>query len=67
MQKIIAAVMAAAFVAVAVVAIAATKKEECKVTAVEGDKVTMTCEKTELKADDKVEVKKKEEKAVEGC
>ncbi len=66
MKKIVAAVMAAAFVAAAAAAFAA-KKETCKVETVEGDKVTMTCEKTELKAGEQVEVKKKEEKKVEGC
>ena len=67
MKKIVASVMAAAFVATAVIAFAAAKKENCKVDAVEGDKVTMTCEKPELKAGDNVEVKVKEEKKVEGC
>jgi hypothetical protein len=67
MKKTVAAVMAAAFVAAAAFAFAAAKKETCKVETVEGDKVTMTCEKTELKAGEQVEVKKKDEKKVEGC
>ncbi|WP_417913032.1 selenite/tellurite reduction operon protein ExtJ [Candidatus Electronema sp. TJ] len=66
MKKTVAAVMVAAFVAAAAVAFAA-KSENCKVDAVEGDKVTMTCEKTELKAGTEVKVQPKSEKKVEGC
>ncbi|WP_417908976.1 selenite/tellurite reduction operon protein ExtJ [Candidatus Electronema sp. PJ] len=67
MKKIVSAVMATAFVATAVIAFAAAKKETCKVDVVEGDKVTMTCTKPELKAGDNVEVQVKVEKPVEGC
>lgn len=66
MKKTVAVVLAAAFVAAAAVAFAA-KTETCKVTAVDGDKVTMTCEKTELKVDTEVKVQPKAEKKIEGC
>lgn len=66
MKKIIAAVMVAAFAAAAGAAFAA-KAEKCTVETVEGDKVTITCKETALKTGDKVEVKVKEDKPVEGC
>lgn len=67
MKKIVAAVMVAAFAAAAAGAALAAKAEKCTVDAVDGDKVTITCKETALKAGDKVEVKVKEDKAVEGC
>lgn len=66
MKKTVAAVLAAAFVAAAAAAFAA-KTETCKVDKVEGDTVTMTCEKTELKAGAEVKVQPKAEKKIEGC
>ena len=66
MKKVISAVMVAAFVMSASVVLAA--KVTCTVDAVDGDKVTMTCEKADkLKAGDKVSVKAKKKKAIEGC
>ncbi|MGR0481272.1 MAG: selenite/tellurite reduction operon protein ExtJ [Candidatus Electronema sp. V4] len=66
MKKVIAAVMVAAFAAAAGAAFAA-KAEKCTVDAVDGDKITITCKETALKTGDKVEVKVKEDKPVEGC
>jgi len=66
MKKIAAAVMVAAFAAAAGAAFAA-KAEKCTVDAVDGDKVTISCKETKLKAGDKVEVRVKEDKPVEGC
>lgn len=43
------------------------KTDKCVVDSVEGDKVTMTCEGTKLKAGDKVKVKGDKGKAIEGC
>jgi len=58
--------MVAAFVMSASVAMAASVK--CVVDTVDGDKVTMTCKKADsLKAGDKVTVKTKKKKAIEGC
>ncbi|PID71868.1 MAG: hypothetical protein CSB34_05020 [Desulfobulbus propionicus] len=66
MKKIISAVMVGAFVMSASVVMAASVK--CTVDTVEGDKVTMTCKKADkLKAGDKVSVKAKKKKAIEGC
>jgi len=43
-------------------------KLKCTVDAVEGEKVTMTCEKADkLKAGDKVKVSAKKKSTVEGC
>ncbi len=66
MKKIFAAVVVTAFAAAAGAAFAA-KAEKCTVDAVDGDKVTITCKGTALKTGDKVEVKVKEDKPVEGC
>uniref|UniRef100_UPI004055D049 selenite/tellurite reduction operon protein ExtJ n=1 Tax=Candidatus Electronema sp. TaxID=2698783 RepID=UPI004055D049 len=68
MKKIIAAAMLAALaVTGATFAAAKPKPEKCAVETVEGDKVTITCKDTALKAGDKVEVRVKEDKPVEGC
>ena len=61
MKKIVLTLMAAAFVFSAGAAIAA----KCTVDSVDGSKVTVTCDKVDVKAGDKVEVKAK--KALEGC
>ncbi len=66
MKKIMSLVLAAAFVASVATAAFAGKAEKCEVTAVDGSTVTVTCEGTDLKAGDQVEVKKAR-KAVEGC
>nr|WP_320011667.1 hypothetical protein [uncultured Desulfobulbus sp.] len=64
MKKIVITLMAAAFALSVGTAFAA--KVKCTVDGVEGDKVTMTCDKADkLKAGDKVTVKAK--KALEGC
>ncbi len=66
MKKVVSAVMVAAFVVSAGVAFAASVK--CTVDSVEGDKVTMTCDKADsLKAGDSVSAKAKKKKAIEGC
>jgi hypothetical protein len=66
-KKLLTLALAVAFIAsTATVSLAA--KIKCTVDTVEGDKVTMTCDKAgDLKAKDKVEVKIKAAKAVEGC
>lgn len=66
-KKILALTMALAFTAsTATVAMAA--KVKCTVDSVDGDKVTMTCKKADsLKAGDKVDVRAKKAKAIEGC
>ena len=64
MKKIVITLMAAAFALSVGTAFAA--KVKCTVDGVDGDKVTMTCDKADsLKAGDKVTVKAK--KALEGC
>ena len=63
MKKIVVTLMVAAFALSAGVAFAA--KAKCTVDAVEGTKVTMTCDKADFKAGDAVTVKAK--KALEGC
>lgn len=66
MKKIIAAAMVTAFVMSASVVMAASVK--CTVDAVEGETVTMTCSKADkLNVGDKVTVKAKSKKAIEGC
>lgn len=65
MKKFVTVVMVAAFVCSASTVFA--KSEKCTVDAVEGDKVTLTCEGTKMKAGDKVSVKAKKKKAIEGC
>ncbi len=59
--------MAVAFV-MSASSVFAAKSVKCTVDAIEGDKVTMTCDKADsLKAGDKVSVKAKKKKAIEGC
>jgi outer membrane protein assembly factor BamE (lipoprotein component of BamABCDE complex) len=67
-KKIITLILAAAFtVSVAGVSVAA-KAVRCKVTAVDGNTVTLDCKKADqLKAGMKVKVKEAKKKAVEGC
>ena len=67
MKKIIAAAMLAALAVTGAAFAAKPKPEKCAVETVEGDKVTITCKDTALKAGDKVEVRVKEDKPVEGC
>lgn len=66
-KKLLTLALAVAFIAsTATVSLAA--KIKCTVDSVEGDKVTMTCDGAgDLKAGDKVEVKAKSAKKVEGC
>ncbi len=66
MKKMVTVMMVAAFVLSAGAAFAA--KVTCTVDSVEGEKVTMTCEKADsLKAGDEVSVKAKKAKKLEGC
>lgn len=65
MKRIVTVVMIAAFACSAGTVFA--KSEKCMVDAVDGDKVTMTCEGTKMKQGDKVSVKKSKKKAIEGC
>jgi hypothetical protein len=64
MKKVFAAVMALAFVLSAGAAFAA----KCTVDSVDGNKITVTCDKADgMKAGDEVTVKAKKGKALEGC
>ena len=65
MKKIVTVVMVAAFALSAGTALAGTEK--CTVDAVDGDKVTMTCKGSKMKAGDAVKVKGAKKKAIEGC
>ena len=67
-KKIVTLLMAMAFtVGVAGVSVAA-KSANCKVTAIDGNTVTLDCKKTDaLKTGMKVKVKEAKKKAVEGC
>ncbi len=66
MKKIFAAALVLMFVGTASVGFGA--KLKCEVTGVDGDTVTMTCEKADkLKAGDKVRVDPPKGAAVEGC
>jgi hypothetical protein len=66
MKKIVALVLAAAFLCSAGSAFAA--KVTCTVDGIEGDKVTMTCEDADkIKAGDKVKLTIKSAKKIEGC
>lgn len=68
-KKIITLLMAVAFtVGVAGVSVAA-KSVKCKVTAIDGNTVTLDCKKIgeNLKTGMKVKVKKAKKKAIEGC
>lgn len=69
MNKKIACVALAMVFALGTVGTAfAAKKLKCTVDAVEGDKVTMTCEKADkLKAGDKVKVSPPKKASIEGC
>jgi hypothetical protein len=62
MKKVFAAVMVAAFVLSAGAAFAA----KCTVDSVDGNKVTVTCDKADVKAGDAVTVKPAK-KGLEGC
>jgi len=65
MKKLVLAAMVAAFVISSSMVIAATLK--CTVDSVDGDKVTMTCDKAKkLKAGDEVKIKPPK-KGYEGC
>ncbi len=64
MNKTIAVGLVVAFAVTAGIAFAS---EKCTVDTVEGDTVTMTCKKTELKVGDTVKVKAKKKEVVEGC
>ena len=61
MKKIVVALMVGAFVMSAGAVFAA----KCTVDSVDGEKATITCDKVDFKAGDKVTVKAK--KALEGC
>jgi preprotein translocase subunit SecF len=63
MKKIVITLMVAAFALSAGAVFAA--KSTCTVDSVEGTKVTVTCDKVDVKAGDKVTMKAK--KALEGC
>ena len=66
MKKLVTVVMVAAFALSTGMAFAAS--EVCTVDAVEGDKVTMTCAGTKMKAGNSVKVKAAKKKAaIEGC
>ena len=67
-KKIVTLLMAMAFtVGVAGVSVAA-KSVNCKVSAIDGNTVTLDCKKADtLKAGMKVKVKEAKKKAVEGC
>ena len=66
MKKIVAVLMVAGFVFSAGAALAANAK--CTVDAVEGSKVTMTCDKADdMKAGDAVTVRAAKKKGLEGC
>ena len=65
MKKMVTVVMVVAFALS--VGTAFAKKQKCTVDAVDGDKVTMTCKDTKMKAGDKVTVKAAKKKVIEGC
>ena len=68
MKKIVAGLCALFFV-VSVAGVSVAAKLKCTVDAVDGDKVTMTCEKADkLKAGDKLRISPpKKGAAIEGC
>jgi hypothetical protein len=67
MKKLVTAIMVVAF-ALSSAGLAMAQKVTCTVDAVEGDKVTLTCEGADkLKAGDKVQVRGGKKGAVEGC
>jgi hypothetical protein len=66
-KKLLTLAMVAAFT-VSVAGVSMAAKVKCTVDSVDGDKVTMTCKNADkLKAGDKVSVKAKKAKAIEGC
>ncbi|MCB2181696.1 MAG: hypothetical protein KQH63_06715 [Desulfobulbaceae bacterium] len=66
-KKLLALTMAIAF-SISTASVALAAKVKCTVDSVDGDKVTMTCKKADkLSPGDKVEVKPKKSKAIEGC
>jgi len=66
MKKLVLVAMAAAFILSSSMVLAASVT--CTVDSVDGDKVTMTCEKADkFKAGDKVKVKAGGKKGYEGC
>ncbi len=68
MNRKIASLMMATVFALGTVSVSFAGKVKCTVDSVDGDKVTMTCEKADkLKAGDEVKVAAKKKAAVEGC
>lgn len=68
MNKRIVSLALAVVFALSTAGIGFAAKLKCTVDAVEGEKVTMTCDKADkLKAGDKVKVSTKKKAAVEGC
>jgi hypothetical protein len=66
-KKIVACAMALVF-ALSTAGLGFAAKLKCTVDAVDGDKVTMTCEKADkLNAGDKVKVSTPRKGAIEGC
>ena len=66
-KKIVILAMAMAFT-VAVAGVSIAKSVKCKVTAIDGDTVTMECKKADsLKVGSKVKVSKAKKRAIEGC
>jgi len=66
MKKLVVAVIVATFVMSSTMVLAA--KVKCTVDSVDGNKITLTCEKADkLKAGQEVEVKGKKKAAYEGC
>lgn len=66
-KKIITVALAVIF-ALSTAGVGFAAKLKCTVDAVEGDKVTMTCDKADkVKAGDKVKVRTAKKAAVEGC
>ena len=67
MKKVLAVAMALAFTA-STASVTLAGKVKCTVKAVEGSSVTMDCKKaSKLHVGDKVSVKAKKAKAIEGC
>ena len=65
MKKIVTVAMVVAFALSSGIALASS--ESCTVDSVDGNKVTMTCKDTKLKAGATVKVKAAKKKAIEGC
>ena len=67
-KKLLALVMALAFTVSTAVVCMAAPSVKCKVTAIDGNAVTLDCKKaSKLKVGQKVKVKENKKKAVEGC